>query len=164
MKSESFEAYEDLPARAGPVFELALGSQTAPRSRLEAKGWRLRDPREPTRDPWTYQEYIQGSKGAWGVAKHDYVESRSGWFSERSAAYMASGRPVVTQETGFSRWLPTSEGLFSFSTHEEALAALSEVERRYDLHCRAARDLAAEHFDARKVLPRLIELAANAAT
>ena len=161
MKSESFAAYEDLPSRAGGVFELALGSATAPRERLEAKGWTLRDPLEATRDPWTYQGYIQGSKGEWGVAKHGYIESRSGWFSERSAAYLASGRPVVTQETGFSAWLPTGEGLLTFSTPEESLEALQEVDRRYDTHCRAARDLAAAHFDARRVLPRLIEQAAN---
>jgi hypothetical protein len=156
MKSDSFAPYIDLPARAGSRFELALGSATAPREMLEAKGWLLRDPRPPTRDPWTYQRYIRESKGEWSVAKHGYVITNSGWFSERSAAWLASGRPVVTQDTGFSRWLPTGAGLLSFTTAEEALAAIEEIDRRYEDHCQAAREIAATHFDSDTVLAELL--------
>jgi hypothetical protein len=159
MKSDSFWPYLDLPERAGRIFELALGSPTAPRALLRSKGWAERDSREPTRDPWTYQRYIQHSKAEFSVAKHGYVVSRSGWFSERSAAYLASGRPVVTQETGFSDWLQTGSGVIPCSTPGEALAGIEEVNSRYEFHCRAARVIAEEYFDARKVLPRLIEYA-----
>ena len=159
MKSDSFVEYAELPARVGGIFELALGSPTAPRELLESKGWRLRDPLEVTRDPWTYQQYIRDSKAEWSVAKHGYVASRSGWFSERSAAYLASGRPVLTEETGFSEWLRADGGLLAFGTLEEALDGIEEINRRYEFHCRAAREVAAEFFDARRVLSHLLERA-----
>ena len=159
MKSDSFNEFIDLPSRAGPVFEIAMGSESAPRDLLRAKGWRLRDPLEVTRDPWSYQEFIRGSKAEWSVAKHGYVASRSGWFSERSAAYLASGRPVLTQQTGFSDWLPTGAGLLSFETMEQAIAGMEEIDGSYEHHCRAARELAETFFDARKVLTHLIERA-----
>ncbi len=99
MKSDSFTPYLDLPTETGDIFELAVGSPKVPHTLLCSKGWIVRDPREPTLDPWTYQCYIQQSKAEFSVAKHGYVTSRSGWFSERSAAYLASGRPVLVQET-----------------------------------------------------------------
>jgi hypothetical protein len=157
MKSDSFGPYLDLPARAGSVLELALGSESAPRALLRDKGWAVRDPREPTRDLWTYQEYLRQSRAEFGIAKHGYVVSRSGWFSERSTAYLASGRPVLVQETGFSDWLPTGAGVLSFNNPEEALAGIEAINSRYEFHCRAARDIAAEYFEAGKVLTRLID-------
>jgi hypothetical protein len=157
MKSDSFEPYWDLPRRAGPQFELALGSASAPRQKLRDAGWAVRDPLGVTRNPWAYQEYLRGSRAEFGVAKHGYVSTWSGWFSERSAAYLASGRPVVVQDTGFSDRLPAGRGLLAFSTPEEAVVAVESVNGDYDAHCRAARALAEEHFDARKVLPRLLE-------
>jgi hypothetical protein len=163
MKSDSFGPYLDLPERAGPVFELAVGSASAPRPLLRSKGWAVRDALEPTRDPWTYQLYIQQSKAEFSVAKHGYVISRSGWFSERSAAYLASGRPVLIQDTGFSDWLPTGAGVIPFSTPEEAQAGIEEINSRYEFHCRAARAIAEEYFDAGKVLPRLIQCAMSCA-
>jgi hypothetical protein len=163
MKSASFEPYLDLPEQAGPVFEMAVGSPTAPRDFLRSKGWAMRDPLAVTRDPWTYQRFLQDSKAEFTVAKHGYVVSRSGWFSERSAAYLASGRPVVSQDTGFSDWLPADEGVLPFTTPAEALAAVEAVNRRYAAHCAAARALAAEYFDARKVLPALLEAALSPA-
>lgn len=156
MKGASFEPYLDLPRQAGPRFELALGSATAPRARLRRHGWSVRNPLRPTRDPWTYQRYLQRSRGEFSVAKHGYVAARSGWFSERSAAYLASGRPVVVQETGFSTWLRADRGVLPFNSPEQALGAIQAVERDYAAHCRAAREVAAEYFDARRVLPALI--------
>lgn len=160
MKSDSFDAFVELPARAGPVFEIALGSESAPRALLRAKGWRLLDPLEVTRDPWSYQEFVRGSKAEWSAAKHGYAASRSGWFSERSAAYLASGRPVLTQQTGFSDWLETGAGLLAFETLEDVLAGMEAIGGGdYAHHCRAARRLAEEFFSARKVLTNLIERA-----
>ena len=159
MKSDSFGPYIDLPEKVGPVFELAVGSHLAPHDLLRSKGWMALDSREPTRDPWTYQNYIQRSKAEFSVAKHGYVVSRSGWFSERSAVYLASGRPVLIQETGFSDWLETGSGIIPFNTPEEALAGIEEINHRYEFHCQAARSIAEEYFDAAKVLPRLIECA-----
>nr|MBA3483714.1 hypothetical protein [Pirellulales bacterium] len=98
MKSESFQAYLGLPGRVDEQFELALGSVTAPRERLRDHGWHLVDPLAVTRDPWTYQSYIENSKAEFSVAKQGYVASRCGWFSERSACYMAAGKPVVVQD------------------------------------------------------------------
>ncbi len=114
------------------------------------------DPLEPTRDPWTYQHYIQNSKAEFGVAKHAYVVSRSGWFSERTAGYLASGRPAIVQDTGFSDWLPCGDGVLPFSTPEDVLAAIESVNTNYERHCLAARDIAHAHFDAGAVLTRLI--------
>jgi hypothetical protein len=159
MKSETFGPYIDLPEQTGSTFEMAIGGPGVPRTLLTSKGWTLRDPREPTRTPWTYQEYLQGSKAEFTVAKQGYVVTRSGWFSERSAAYLASGRPVLTQETGFSDWIPTGAGLLSFNSPEEARAGIAEINRRYLFHCRAARELAEAYFDSNKILPTLVEQA-----
>jgi hypothetical protein len=164
MKSESFGPFIDLPTNAGRQFELALGSPSAPRSELVEHGWTIRNPLEITRDPWVYQDYIRASKAEFGVAKHGYVVANTGWFSERSAAYLASGRPVVAHNTGFTDWLPTGDGVLSFRTPEEALAAIEDVNRRYAAHCRAAREIAKGYFDSRIVLASLIERTSDAIT
>jgi len=160
MKSEEMEHVLPMPERCARRFELALGGGTAPNERLEALGWRLHDPLAITCDPWVYQDFMRASKAEFSVAKHGYVASRSGWFSERSAGYLAVGRPAIVQDTGFSRHLPTGDGLLAFDDLDEAVAAVAEVERRYDHHCRAARELVREHFDARDVLARLLDRAA----
>lgn len=162
MKSESFGPYLDLPDRCGRVFELAVGSESVPRALLRERGWLVRDPLEVTRDPWTYQEYIRGSQAEFGVAKHGYVESRYGWFSERSACYLASGRPVLVQDTGFTDWLSAAGGVIAFRTPEEAAAGAAALTTRLEFHAREARAVAAEYFDAEKVLAPLIERALTA--
>lgn len=162
MKSDSFDPFFDLPSRVSAELELAVGSPTAPRKRLRDRGWRVRDPRTPTRDPWVYQEYIRRSKAEFSVAKHGYVVSQSGWFSERSAAYLASGRPVVVQDTGFQDWLHADAGVVPFKDREEAVAAIEDVQAHYGRHCQAARDVAASWFDSRKVLQDLVERCASA--
>jgi hypothetical protein len=159
MKSASFGPYLKLPEAAGPVLELAVGS--APHDLLTSSGWSVRDSAEETRDPWSYQRYIQQSKAEFSVAKHGYVATRSGWFSDRSLAYLASGRPVLVQETGFSDWLETGCGIVPFRTPDEALAGIEDINGRYAFHCRAARAIAEEYFDAAKVLACLIERAMN---
>jgi hypothetical protein len=157
MKSESFQPLLDLPRRVATPLELAIGTAHAPREMLQQKGWRIRDPLEVTRTPWTYQEYIRKSRGEFSVAKHGYVVSNSGWFSERSVGYLASGRPVITEDTGFSRWLPKDAGLLPFSCPDEAVGSLESVLRDYKHHCQSAREIALEFFDYRKVLPELLE-------
>ena len=107
--------------------------------------------------PASYRSFIQGSKAEIGIAKSGYVESRCGWFSDRSACYLASGRPVLAQETGFSDHLPTGEGLFSFATTEDLLGGIEALRSDYNRHARRARSIAVEHFDSDKVLNRLLD-------
>jgi hypothetical protein len=163
MKSESFRDFMDLPSRSSETFELALGTANAPRDRLSAHGWRLRDPLALAPDGPAYQRYLRASKAEFGVAKSGYVTSRSGWFSERSVAYLASGRPVAVQDTGFSDWLEASLGVVAFSNLAEAAEAVARISGDYARHCRAAREIAAETFDAAKVLPDLLERALSPA-
>jgi hypothetical protein len=159
MKSASFQPFMELPGSTGQTLELALGSDVAPRQQLLEAGWSLRNPLEVTRDPSSYQHYIQQSKAEFSVAKHGYVVSHSGWFSERSACYMASGRPVLVQETGFSEWLESGAGVLAFSTPEEAIAGIEEINSDYEHHCQSARELVHAYFDAKDVLSALIRCA-----
>jgi hypothetical protein len=112
-----------------------------------------------SQDTDRYRAYIQGSRGEFTVARDQYVRPRTGWFSDRSACYLAAGRPVITQETGFSKFLPTGRGLFGFETMEDILAAVDAIERDYAGNCRAARDIAMEYFAAEKVISSLMERA-----
>lgn len=127
------------------------------RSRLLDGGWNLAAAQDFTLNPWPYRDYINESKAEFSVARDLNVRLRSGWFSERSACYLAAGRPVIAQDTGFDEVLPTGEGLFSFSTVDEALTAIAAVEGDYERHRRAAREIAEEYFDASRVLTRLLD-------
>jgi hypothetical protein len=155
-KADSFTAYHDLPQRSGARLELALGGSDAPRNELAASGWVIRDPLTVTRDPWSYQQYIQASRGEFSVAKQGYVVTGSGWFSERTACYLASGRPALVEDTGFSNWLPCGTGVIAFSSLDEALGGLDAINSNYDMHCSAARETAEQYFDAGRVLTELI--------
>jgi hypothetical protein len=130
-------------------------AETNDLSMLALNGWQLVDPGAVARDPWRYREYIQQSKAELMVAKNLYVETRGGWFSDRSICYLASGRPVLAQNTGWSH--PSGSGLLSFSTIEEAVNGVIDINTNYAEHSKAARELAAEIFDSDKVLLRLIE-------
>jgi hypothetical protein len=107
-------------------------------------------------DPWKYRDYIAASRGEFTVAKDQNVRLRSGWFSERSACYLAAGRPVITQDTGFGKVLPTGEGLFAFNTMEDILSAFDAVNSDYERHSRAARAIADKYFRAETVLAKLL--------
>jgi hypothetical protein len=160
QRAHSLRELISLPGRTGARFELALGihpDETGDLEALDAEGWQLLDPVEVAGTPDRYRDFIAESKAELGVAKSGYVASRCAWFSDRSACYLASGRPVVAQETGFSDFLPSSEGLLAFSTVEAAVGAVEEVERDRERHALAARSLAEEHLDSDKVLGRLIE-------
>lgn len=163
MKAESFEPLMRLPERVEVPLQLAIGSANAPKAELEAHGWLLRDPLEVTRDPWTYQQFIRESRAEFSAAKHGYVISRSGWFSERSACYLASGRPVVVEDTGFGSLIPTGQGLFAFSDAEGAADAIQTVIADYSSHCSAARGLAEACFDSDTVLGELLETLCSSA-
>jgi hypothetical protein len=147
----------DLPARTGQEFELALSSYDEPdKQLLESKGWKLRPAGEFSDDFDRYRSYVAGSRAEFTVAKDQNIRFRTGWFSDRSATYLAAGRPVITQETGFSRILPTGTGLFAFSTIEEIIEAVQQINSDYETHCQAAFDIAREYFSHDVVLKRLL--------
>jgi hypothetical protein len=175
-KHREFLKFIDLPLRTIQPVELALGlvdsSVTRPgfgdlipavgmtadeRFCLAENGWQLRNSHAFTTDLCSYRAYIQASRGEFTVAKDQNVRLRSGWFSERSACYLAAGRPVVTQDTGFGSVLPVGEGLFAFKTVEDILAAFEVINSDYERHSRAARGIAEEYFRAETVLARLLE-------
>jgi hypothetical protein len=148
----------DLPQRVQSPLELALASyDDDERAMLVANGWRVRPALGFSRDLDAYRSYVQLSRGEFSVAKDQNVRLRSGWFSERSATYLAAGRPVVVQDTGFGAFLPTGEGLLRFSTVDEAAAALENVAADYDRHSRAAVEIAREHLDCVRVVRRLLQ-------
>ncbi|HXS33570.1 MAG TPA: hypothetical protein VN758_07355 [Solirubrobacterales bacterium] len=160
QRAHSMRELFELPRRSAASFQLALGIHPDERDDLKAlraNGWDLLDPLEVAGSPQRYAEFVRGSKAELSVAKSGYVASGSGWFSDRSACYLASGRPVVARETGFSDFLPVGEGLMVFTTTAEAADAVAAAEADPDRHGKAARALAEEHLDARKVLPRLLD-------
>lgn len=157
MKSASFDRYLNLPEKLRDTFELAIGSESAPKEKLAERGWNIADPISVTLTPQTYQKYIQQSKGEWSVAKQGYVASNSGWFSERSTGYLATGRPVVVQNTGFADILDTGRGLFSFNSLSESIAAIEEINQDYKAHCKWARELAEQYFRFDRVLSVLLQ-------
>jgi hypothetical protein len=160
QKASEFKRFIDLPSLVKPaVLELAIGSgknERTPYDLLAHKGWRLVDPAQVCPDIDSFRSYTETSKGEWSVAKGGYVLGQSGWFSERSARYLAAGRPVILQETGYSSVLPVGSGLLAFTTVEEAAEAVNEVESDYDRHAKAARDIAEEYFDAAKIMSDLL--------
>ena len=160
QKAHSLRRLIDLPTRTRERVSLALSIDPGEVKDLDAlrnHGWHLVDPAAAAGTPNRYREFIQRSKGELGIAKSGYVESRCGWFSDRSVCYLASGRPVVAQETGFSRFLPTGEGLFAFDTPDAALGAIDAINTHYRRHCQRARDLAVGYFGAELVLGRFLE-------
>jgi hypothetical protein len=161
-KHLEFLKFLDLPHRTRRTFELALSrsSLTADDAGLlDSKGWRVIDALSFSGDLSAYRGYITSSRGEFTVAKDQNIRLRSGWFSDRSATYLAAGRPVITQETGFSNILPIGRGLFAFSTLDEAAAAVDAINADYETHSRAAREIAHEYFSAERVLASLLERA-----
>lgn len=159
QKAHSWRALMDLPQRARVPFAPALSIHPDERNDLEALtrgGWRYVAAEETVATPADYAAFVRGSRAEIGIAKSGYVVSRSGWFSERSACYLASGRPVLAQDTGFGAHLPVGDGLLSFSTLDEAVEGVEEIERDYPRHARAARALAEAYFDSDRVLSSLL--------
>jgi len=160
QKDGQFLKFIELPQRVAQPFEIAMGrgqGEKRPTEFILSKGWKLVEPDKVLPDPWTYRDYLRNSRGEWSVAKEGYVKSRSGWFSCRSACYLALGRPCVLQDTGWSAHYPTGSGLFAFQTLDEAVAGITAINADYNRHAAGARAVAEEMFDARKVLGKLLE-------
>jgi len=156
-KHVNFLKFRALPCRTSQPLELAVETEDGTvRTELAALGWHLAEAAERSATVEGYREYIYASRGEFTVAKDIYVRPRSGWFSDRSVCYLAAGKPVVTQETGFSKFIATGQGLFAFSTMEEAVAALEAINADYLRHAQAAREVATEFFAADKVLRKLL--------
>jgi hypothetical protein len=165
QKNVEFNGFIELPSRVAPiVLEIASNigkTRRIPTDMLAHKGWRIVDPKVVCPDFDSYRTYIESSKAEWSVAKNGYVLGQSGWFSCRSACYLAASRPVVVQDTGFSSILPVGEGILPFRNIEEAADAIQEVEANYSRHAKAAREIAEVYFDSDKVLTKLIDEAMN---
>jgi hypothetical protein len=164
QKAHSLRKLFAVPELTGERLVLALAIHPDEEDDLNAlhrHGWGLADPRAVAGSPHRYADFVRGSKGEIGIAKEGYVESRCGWFSDRSACYLASGRPVVAQDTGFARHLPVGEGLFSIGSSGEAAAAIDLIAADYDRHATAARAIAENCFDSRLVLTRLLDSLAS---
>ena len=158
LKVHEFRKFSALPTRAPGRFELALAIHPADepdRQALCQQGWQLVDPHAVAADPHGFRHYVQGSAAEFSVAQGIYVESASGWFSDRTVRYLASGKPVLVQDTGFSRQLPVGEGLIAFRTMAEAIAGAAQIQQDYAKHSQAARALAETYFDSDQVLRRL---------
>ena len=158
-KDREFEMFLDLPRRRPVKFELAATVDEPVKARLCEHGWQQRDSIGISRDIDGYRNYIQHARGEFTVARDQYVRPNTGWFSDRSACYLAAGRPVITQETGFSKFLPTGRGLFGFRTMDDILAAIDVIESDYAGQCRAAREIAEEYFATEKVVGSLMRRA-----
>jgi hypothetical protein len=163
LRAHQMRRFAKLPTAIDPPLELALDidpADAADSESLRTGGWRLVAPAEAAGSPQAYRRYLQGSRGEIGVAKDMYVRSRGGWLSDRSVAYLAAGKPVLAQATGFEAEVETGAGLLAFGTPEEAAAALAEVEAGYERHSEAARELATERFGSDRVLGELMEAVA----
>ena len=160
LRAHEFRRFAELPRSVGDRFEVALDfdpADGADRVRLERGGWRVVDPICTVGDFASYGNFVRDSAAEIAIAKQLYVATKGGWFSDRSAAYLASGKPVVAQDTGFGAALPTGVGLLSFADPDGAAAAVEEVAAEPRRHARAARRLAEEHLDARRVMDRLLD-------
>jgi hypothetical protein len=160
LKAHEFRKFLPLPTRADSPFELALNihpADSADRTALERHGWRLVDPNRTAARPETYRAYVRESGAEFSVAQGVYVGTGSGWFSDRTANYLAAGKPALVQDTGFGRHYPVGEGLIPFRTLDEAARGADRIARDHPAHCRAAREIAEEYFDSDHVLAGFLE-------
>lgn len=155
-KDRAFLRFLDLPRRTGKRFQLAVNG---PMRLLRKHGWSPIEAMGVSRSPWDYRSFLQSSHAEFGIAKHAYVVHRSGWFSDRTACYLAAGRPAVVMDTGWTTHLPSGTGLIGFDSPEEAIAGLESLDADYDRHAQRAREIACDCFDASRVLPSFLERA-----
>ena len=159
-KRQAYLRFLEMPLRSGRPFELAANihprDTTGDRELLLSKGWKLANPDWVARSPSIYQNYIKRSRAEFCCPKPFYKQLKTGWFSDRTAAYLASARPVLAENTGFSDHIPTGSGLISFDDLEGALAGVAEIDRNYPQHMRAARALAEEYLSSERCLPRML--------
>lgn len=160
VKAHEFRRFAALPGYARQMFEIALDIHPADhkdRRRLEDLGWRISDPQLVAADPHAFRDFVRRSGAEFSAVQGMYAATNSGWFSDRSVRYLASGKPVLVQDTGFGQNLPTGQGLLAFKTLEEAVAGAASIWDRYAEHAAAARRIAESHFDSDHVLPKLLE-------
>ncbi|HEV2669973.1 MAG TPA: hypothetical protein VGU74_02690 [Gemmatimonadales bacterium] len=158
-KRVAFLEYVELPQKTTQPLELALllaRSDLEDRALLERHRWRVRHAREVADSPERYQAYIQSSRGEWSCAKPFFVKLQNAWVSDRTTCYLASGKPAVVQHTGPSAYLPNGDGLFRFTSLDEAAAAFDAINSDYERHCRAAREIAEAYFDGERVLAQIL--------
>jgi hypothetical protein len=159
-KSREFLRFVSAPKRSGETFELATNIEDARiRAKFVRNGWRLHCPRQLSVDYKLYRDYIRRSRGEFTVAKDQYVRLNTGWFSDRTACYLAAGRPVIIQETGFTRNYGRYAGLLSFRSLDEIVDAVKTINADYAKHSRAARALAREFFEAENVVKSILDRA-----
>lgn len=159
LKAHEFRKFIEMPGRTGHTFEIALHIHPADQrdlKALRAHGWTIADPKQAAGTTDGFRRYVQDSAAEFSVAQGIYVDTNSGWFSDRTVRYLASGRPALVQETGFSRHLPTGEGLISFRNMDEAVEGAHDIVRNYEQHCRAARRVAEEYFASDRVIRELL--------
>jgi hypothetical protein len=159
LKVHEFRKFIELPRHVSPSFEIALDIDRADekdRLALEQCGWQLVNPRERAGDPAAFRRYVQESAAEFSVAQGIYVDTNSGWFSDRSVRYLASGKPVLVQDTGVGRHVPTGKGLVTFRTFEDAVRGVASISADYPGQCRVAREIAAQYFDSTVVLSRML--------
>jgi hypothetical protein len=162
QKNVEFDRFRSLPSRTPQHLEMAMGQgigSKRPTEELRALGWTILEADQVLPDHVSYRDFLRTSKAEWSIAKHGYVAGRTGWFSCRTACYLALGRPAVVQETGWSNFIPTGEGLLAFSTMEEAVDAIADINDHYAEHQAAARALAEQYFEAKKVCADLLKQA-----
>jgi hypothetical protein len=158
LKVHEFRRFLDMPRRTGVPFEIALQIYPGDQKDLDAllsRGWRVSDPKQEAGSPEAFRRYIRKSSAEFSAAQGVYVETNSGWFSDRTVRYLASGKPALVQETGFSRNYPVSKGLLAFRNLEEAVEGAERITCDYEMHCRAARQIAEEYFDSSKVIRKM---------
>jgi hypothetical protein len=158
-KVHEFRKYIEMPARTNASFEIVLnihGDDQKDREMLRRNAWRIVDPKQAAPDPFSFRKYIQSSGAEFSVAQQMYVDTKSGWFSDRTVRYLAAGKPVLVQDTGFSRNYPVGSGLLAFKTPEEAVAGVHDIREHYSEHAAAARRIAEEYFDSNRVLAELL--------
>lgn len=156
QKDVEFERFIDLPNRVSVSMEVAVAGDNTPTARLASRGWHIRDAHSITTSVDSYLEYIRSSAGEFAVCKHVFVATHAGWFSDRSATYLASGRPVVIEDTGIRNYVPCGEGLFAVDSVDEAAAAIQQIMADYPRHSRAARRVARECLDTGVVLRKFL--------
>ena len=160
VKAHEFRKFLALPTCTDHEFEIALDVHPADRQDVESlvgHGWRIADPRQVAADPFAFRRYIQESSAEFSVAQGIYVDTCSGWFSDRTVRYLASGKPVLVQDTGFGQTYPVGCGLVAFRTLQEAVRGAEGINRDYGRHARAAREIAEGFFDSDKVIQTLLE-------
>ena len=160
LKVHEFRKLIDLPRLSGHKFEIALQIHPADHKDLKAllaNGWSIMDPVHAAGSSADFQRYVQTSGAEFSVAQGIYVETNSGWFSDRTVRYLASGKPVLVQDTGLSNSYPLGHGLLTFRNLDEAIEGANRIDQDYQQHCKAARQIAEDYFDAKKVIPAMIE-------